>query len=184
LILPSSLEIKFTNYNAHSTYLHLSDSYFPDLSTSQHTVLVLRPMIVKNGLNNFLVQILKINDFVILKRKIRMLTKSEVAFLSEKEGITDDKCDTYYNIMMDGECEIIALSKIGAVNDLKTIVDGSAPLGRRRIAQLDEEISAVRTNVDAVNSMFEITPFTSMSEFIDIEDYIVSHSKLEKYKKL
>jgi hypothetical protein len=42
----------------------------------------------------------------------------------------------------------------------------------------------VRTNVDAVNSMYEITPFTSMSEFIDLEDYIVSHSKLEKYKKL
>jgi len=49
---------------------------------------------------------------------------------------------------------------------------------------LDEETSAVRTNVDAVNSMYEITPFTSMSEFIDLEDYIVSHSKLDKYKKL
>jgi hypothetical protein len=32
--------------------------------------------------------------------------------------------------------------------------------------------------------MFEITPFTSMSEMIDIEDYIVSHTKLDKYKKL
>jgi len=41
----------------------------------------------------------------------------------------------------------------------------------------------VRTNVDAVNSMFEITPFTSMSEFIDIEDFIMSHSKLQKYRK-
>ncbi len=104
------------------------------MSTSEHTILVLRPLIVKNGLNDFMVQILKINDFVILKRKIRMLTKSEVAFLSEKEGITDDKCDSYYNIMMEGECELIALSKIGAVKDLKTIVDGSGPLGRRRIA--------------------------------------------------
>ena len=42
----------------------------------------------------------------------------------------------------------------------------------------------MRTNVDGVNSMFEITPFTSISEFIDIEDYIVSHSRLDKYKKL
>ena len=31
--------------------------------------------------------------------------------------------------------------------------------------------------------MFEITPFTSMSEFIDIEDFIMSHSKLQKYRK-
>jgi hypothetical protein len=32
--------------------------------------------------------------------------------------------------------------------------------------------------------MFEITPFTSFNEFIDLEDFMVSHSKLEKYKKL
>lgn len=32
--------------------------------------------------------------------------------------------------------------------------------------------------------MFEISPFTSFSEFIDVEDFLVSHSKLEKYKKL
>jgi hypothetical protein len=31
--------------------------------------------------------------------------------------------------------------------------------------------------------MFEITPFTSMSEFIDLEDFIMSHSKLQKYRK-
>lgn len=32
--------------------------------------------------------------------------------------------------------------------------------------------------------MFEVTPFTSMSEMIDLEDFIVSHTKLDKYKKL
>jgi hypothetical protein len=87
-------------------------------------------------------------------------------------------------MMMDSEVEIVALSKLGATHDLKALADGCAPLGRRRVAQLDEDISAVRTNVDAVNSMFEVTPFTSMSEMIDIEDYIVSHTKLDKYKKL
>lgn len=85
--------------------------------------------------------------------------------------------------MMEGECEIVVVTKLGGVSDLRSIVNGSAPYGRRRIAQLDEDTSAVRTNVDAVNSMFEITPFTSMSEFLDLEDYIVSHSRLEKYKK-
>jgi hypothetical protein len=32
--------------------------------------------------------------------------------------------------------------------------------------------------------MFEISPFSSFSELIDLEDFIVSHSRLEKYKKL
>ncbi len=88
----------------------------------------------------------------------------------------------YYNVMMEGNSEIVVVSKLGAVADLKSLVDGSAPYGRRRIAQLDESTSAVRTNVDAVNSMFEITPFTSFSEFLDLEDFMVTHSKLEKYK--
>lgn len=38
-------------------------------------------------------------------------------------------------------------------------------------------------NVDSINSMFEITPFSSFSEFIDLQDFLVSHSKLEKYRK-
>ena len=83
LILPSSLDIKLSNYNQYSSYLQLSDSFFPNLSQSQHSVLVFRPLIVKNGLNDFLVQILKINEFTILKRKVRMLTKAEVSFLAE-----------------------------------------------------------------------------------------------------
>ena len=36
--------------------------------------------------------------------------------------------------MMDSEVEIIAVSKMGATKDLKTLVDGCAPFGRRRIA--------------------------------------------------
>lgn len=39
----------------------------------------------------------------------------------------------YYNLMMDGDCEIVAVSKLGAVEDLKSIADGSKPFGRRRI---------------------------------------------------
>lgn len=184
MILPSSLEIKLSNYTSYSSYLHLCDAFFPGLASAEHSVIVMRPIVVKNGLNEFLAQILRINDFTILKRKIRMLTKAEVAYLSEKEQISDEKCETYYNMMREGESEIIAVTKLGAVSDLKSIVDGCAPYGRRRVAQLDEDTSSVRTNVDGVNSMFEITPFTSISEFIDIEDYIVSHSRLDKYKKL
>ncbi len=134
LILPSSLDLKISNYNTYASYLHLSDIYFPQLSNSQHSVLVLRPIIVKNGLNDQFVQILKINDFVILKRKIRILSKSEVMFLAEIEGITPDKSEMYYNLMKDGEVEIVVVSKLGAVHDLKSIVDGSNPAGRRRIA--------------------------------------------------
>ena len=60
-------------------------------------------------------------------------------FLAEMENITKDKREFYYNLMMDGESEIIVMTKLGAVEDLKSIVDGSRPNGRRRISQLYED---------------------------------------------
>lgn len=134
LILPSSLEVKLTNYNAFQSYLNLCDSFFPDLSSSEISILVLRPMVIKNGLNDFMLRILKINEFTILKRKQRMLSKAELAYLAEQETISDDKCESYYNMMMEGEVEIIAVTKLGAVADLCSVANGCAPLGRRRVA--------------------------------------------------
>lgn len=101
--------------------------------------MVLRPVIVKNGLNDILVQILKANDFVVVKRKIRMLKKSEASYLSRVEEISPVNAELYYNMMMDGEAEILVLSKLGAVHDALSIVNGANPFGRRRIAMLLED---------------------------------------------
>jgi hypothetical protein len=184
LILPSSLDIKLTNYNHYSSYVQLADTLFPGLANSQHSVIIFRPLVVKNGLHDFFVQILRLNDFVILKRKVRMLTRAEVAFMAEQEGITDDKCEMYYNIMMESDSEVVAVTKLGAVSDLKSLTDGAAPFGRRRLAQQNEDTSHVRTNVDSINGMFEVTPFSSFGEFLDLEDFILASSSLDKYKRL
>jgi hypothetical protein len=63
-----------------------------------------------------------------------MLRKSEVSYLSRIEGITEANAEMYYNMMMDGEAEILVLSKLGAVHDALSIVNGANPFGRRRIA--------------------------------------------------
>ena len=41
-----------------------------------------------------------------------------------------------------------------------------------------EDQSNQRQNVDSINSMFEINPFSSFNELIDLEDFIISHSSL------
>ena len=73
-----------------------------------------------------------------------MLLKSEVMYLAEVEKVTKDQAEIYYNLMMDGDCEIIVVSKLGAVEDLQSLVDGCKPFGRRRIPQLFEDQSSVR----------------------------------------
>ena len=87
LILPNTLDVKLTNYEDHDSYVTMSDYFFPENARSQHTVIVLRPSMVKNGLNDLLLQIIKANEFLVLKRQIRMLTKAEVAYLFRAEKI-------------------------------------------------------------------------------------------------
>lgn len=87
LILPNTLDVKISNYEDVDSYFSISDYFFPNTARSQHTVIVLRPTIVKNGLNDLLLQIIKANEFLILKRQIRMLTKAEIAYLFRAEKI-------------------------------------------------------------------------------------------------
>lgn len=83
---------------------------------------------------------------------------------------------------MDGPSEIVVLSKVGAVQDARTLCHGSET-GRRRTSLIDEGTDGTRSNVDSLNAMFEIAPFSSFNEFIDLEDFLVAHSRLQKYRK-
>ena len=49
---------------------------------------------------------------------------------------------------------------------------------------LNEGVDTVRKNVDAVDALFEITPFSSFNEFLDLEDFLVRNSSVKKYQKL
>ena len=144
----------------------------------------MRPSIVKNGLNELLLQIVRANEFLILKRQIRMLTRAEVAYLYRAEKIQKRNSSLYYDMMLSGPCEIIVVSKISAVYDCSTLFNGANPYGRRRINYLNEGSSQVRKNIDSVDAMFEIAPFTCFSEFIDLEDFLIRNSKLEKFRRL
>ena len=89
IIFPNTLDVKFSNFEDFESYISISDLFFPDNSKSQQTVIIFRPSIVKNGLNELLIQILKANDFLIVKRKVRILTKPEVAHLYRQEQVTE-----------------------------------------------------------------------------------------------
>ena len=186
LILPNTLDVKLSNYEDVDSYFSISDHFFPNTARSQHSVIVLRPSIVKNGLNDLLLQIIKANEFLVLKRQIRMLTKAEVAYLFRAEGIQKRNSKLYYDMMCSGACEIIIVSKISAVFDCNTLFNGANPYGRRRINYIGEESkrTVTRKNVDSVDAMFEIAPFTCFSEFIDLEDFLLRNSNVEKFRKL
>lgn len=104
--------------------------------------------------------------------------------MADIECIGNDKehVQAYYEIMSLSDAEIVLVSKAGAVEDLNSIMNGCSPFGRRRVNQVNEESQRLN-NIDAMNSMFEVMPFSSINELIDLEDYVILHQKLDKYKK-
>ena len=70
-----------------------------------------------------------------------MLTKSESVILAKLEGlISPTEIETFSQLMLESECDIILLSKYACVSDLSTIVNG-CEYGRRKIAQYGEKLS-------------------------------------------
>ena len=80
-----------------------------------------------------MVNILRANEFLILRRKIRPLTGGEVAYLIKEEGIPESNRDFYFELMQSGPCEILVVSKLSGVYDAKTLMNGASPFGRRRL---------------------------------------------------
>ena len=58
-------------------------------------------MIVKNELSDIFVSILKANNFIILSRTVRPLTKGEIAYLFRQEKLTRE----HFKVAQDGPCE-------------------------------------------------------------------------------
>ena len=111
-----------------------------------------------------------------------MLTKAEIAHLFKVEKIPERNAALYMELMSNGPAEVIILSKIGGVSDALTIMNGANPLGRRRQNQLHEDVRSDRLNVNSVDSLFEIAPFTSFNEMIDLEDMLLRNSQIDRYK--
>jgi hypothetical protein len=133
MLIPNTLDMKMMNFENPDSYMQISELYFPEHAKSQISVIVMRPMIVKNGLNDLFVHVLKANEFMVIKREIRILTKAEVGYLFKQESMHQENAQVYFSMMMMGPSEIITVSKVGAVLDAHTIFDGACPYGRRRM---------------------------------------------------
>ena len=131
MIFPSTLDIQMKNFQDEHQYLQIADHFFPEASRQQFTVVVIKPMIVKNGLNDLFVEILKANDFLILQRVRKTVNKREAAVLCKLEDCTKENIELYVSTLLAGPSEIVIASKVGAVQDAFTIVSGSKT-GRKR----------------------------------------------------
>ena len=115
MVFPNTLDVQIKNFQDQHQYLQVADYFFPENARSQYTVLVLKPLIVQNGLNNLFVEILRANEFRLLKRKVRKLSEQEAGYLCGLEKVQKENMALYVRLIMAGPCEIVVVSKVGAV---------------------------------------------------------------------
>lgn len=95
----------------------LSSLFFREIMDYSRVLMVFRPMMVRSGLNEAIINILKINGFNIIKRRFVKLDLIDSKFLFHFEGLDENFLDDYSKIMTESEVEIICISKFGGVNN-------------------------------------------------------------------
>jgi len=115
---PSSIfeNIDIVNISKPREYEILSNLFFEDIVGYNRVLIVFRPIMVRCGLNDVLINVFKINGFHILKRKFMRLNNIDAKFLFNLEGLDPNFLDDYLKIMIESEVEVVCLSRYGAVN--------------------------------------------------------------------
>lgn len=185
-------------------------SYFlPELVMSSRTLLVFRPVAVRSGLDKLFLNIYKRNFFIVLQEEYRKLTREDLEIIG-KDLKNSGNFAEFSDFMLEGECHIVAVSKLGCVEDSKVLAYGSQ-YGRRRtekrllytrnliieheaeknpykLLQNDEiglevkQAKYVKEHVQVMqnhgeNALFAISPFSSISEALDLDTIIEKRLK-------
>jgi nucleoside diphosphate kinase len=156
----------------------LSNIFFPKETSYGRVLLVLRPIIVRSGLSDAILNILKLNNFNILKRKSLVLNKFQLQFLYQMEfGVEKNNnfldFEEYVKIMTDFNVEVCVLSKFGAVEDLKLLCGVEATQ--------NEEIH-VQASMNMMNSLENVLKHLDLKVDYEIENDLIHHD--EKIRKL
>ena len=100
----------------HKEIEYLSNIFFEESIEYDRILMILRPMIVRNGLSNLILNIFKINGYCIIKRKLQVLTRREATFVFTFEELDKEFLEEYIHIMSEAQLEFVVLAKFGAVS--------------------------------------------------------------------
>jgi hypothetical protein len=87
-------------------------------------VVILRPTLVTNSFDELVLNLFRINKFVVLDRVYKKLNDYEIQLLSRIECISETSYSNYHNIMTKGEVCIALLSGKAAKQKCKFLCDG------------------------------------------------------------
>ncbi|EGR34539.1 hypothetical protein IMG5_007980, partial [Ichthyophthirius multifiliis] len=94
------------------------------LNNSQRIAIVIRPIVVKSKLDELILNIFRINDFIIVNKVFAILTQKQVNILANLENISSANRQSYINMMTEGFVLIVLLTKPGGIKAVEILSDG------------------------------------------------------------
>lgn len=118
------------NYVTHSTQdplsiQQISSTFFPDKSKDELATIIIRPFLIKQGFDELILNLLRINNLVVLERVYKKLSDYEVNLLADLESIHDGCFNSYHEIMTKGDVCVAILSGTCANEKIKFLIQGS-----------------------------------------------------------
>jgi hypothetical protein len=75
----------------------------------------MRPISAGSSMDELILNLFRLNGFVIIKRIYLKLTKEQALYMAKHEKIDANSEKDYCGLMLDGECQIILMSNYAAV---------------------------------------------------------------------
>ena len=98
-----------------------------NFSSYQRILLIFKPFICRNNLNDILLNIFKVNNFNILTRKKIVLNDTDANYLYHHECPNQSiSFNNYYHMMTDSNCEVILLSKFRGFDEAHAILGSNS----------------------------------------------------------
>ena len=98
-----------------------------NFSSYQRIMILFKPFICRNNLNDILLNVFKVNNFNVLTRKLLVLSDENSNYLYHHECPDESvSFKNYYHMMSDSNCEVILLSKFRGFSEAHAILGSNS----------------------------------------------------------
>lgn len=126
-LLDMNLELSSNYYKFKDSYQNhcIFQTFFPKYSSYQRVLVILRPNLLHSDFDEHIINLYRINNFIIIKRDIIKLTEQQAYYLAKIEGIHETSLRGYLNFMLNGPVELVLMSNFAAIPISSIIAQGS-----------------------------------------------------------
>jgi len=157
-----------------------------NFSSFQRILLIFKPFICRNNLNDILLNIFKVNNFQILTRKTLVLNDDDANYLYHHECPNEDvSFKNYYHMIKDSKCEIVLLSKFRAFSEAHAILGSNNSILASNKGQLSNNFINIYTLINReISKLLEKNEKNNLNFSFNLDNKHIERDFLEFSSKI